>query len=194
MIPPLTRRLRARDVSVTEPRTTLLALVVFGYVVAYSLAVLSGLPVADRYVLPVLPLAAVLLLRPEDAARLRTPRARAALGVTTLVGLGLVGLLFTVDSASFDGTRWKVAVAATREGWSARQIRGGFEWTNFHERGKKRDRVPACVTVIVNHRGGVHGPKVVAYRFYRPPFNDPVPVVALRNARACTPARRATAP
>jgi hypothetical protein len=43
------------------------------------------------------------------------------------------------------------------------------------------------VIVTVNHRGGLHRPNVVAVRYYRSPFNDPVPIVAIRSGRSCTP-------
>ncbi len=124
----LVQRYQSRAALLRDPVTALLGLVIFGYVVAYSLAVITGLPVADRYVIPLIPLVGVLLLRPpvpvlEDPVA-ETPagdtRLRSGVAVGALVALGLVGLLYTVDSASFDGTRWKVATAATRAGWGAR--------------------------------------------------------------------------
>ncbi len=199
----LGRRLGRRDVAMPEPMVALLGLVVVGYLAAYTLACLSGLPMADRYVLPILPLAAFLLLRSARAAGTVLPVTDAAAPAryarVRLVGAGLalalvmaVGVVFTLDSASFDGTRWKVAEAATRSGYSPRQVRGGFEWTNFHARGNKAS-VRACVTVIVNPPGGTRGQDVVASLDYETPLMDPVPIVAIRGSATCTPAHRPVA-
>ena len=38
--------------------------------------------------------------------------------------LGVIGLIFSTDSASFDATRWQVAEAAIHHGYSANQILG----------------------------------------------------------------------
>lgn len=198
LVPPivdLAARVRARTLTDADPVVSLLALVVAGYVGTYLLAALSGLPVADRYVLPILPLAAVLLLRPTPdpapvpaASRTAWP---AVLGWAALVLVGIVGFVYTVDAASFDGTRWKVAEAATRAGWRADQVRGGFEWTNFHAPGPQGRRRPEpCVNVIVDPPGGVRGPKVVAFAYYRSPLKARVPVVALRTNPSCTPSGR----
>lgn len=209
----LGRRIRDRDLTLAEPMVALLGLVVFGYFSAYLLACLSGLPMADRYLLPILPLTALLLVRSERPSAVAPipvgSPAEMANGVlaastrpyerTRLVsaGLGLalilaVGIVFSVDSASFDGTRWKVAEAATRFGYGPNQVRGGFEWTNFHERGDK-SRVPVCVTVIVDPPRGTDPDDVVASLDYDSPFIDPVPIVAIRGNKDCTPAGRPVA-
>ncbi len=202
LVPPLAdlgSRLQTRDFTPREPVVVLLAVVIFGYATAYFLATVSGLPMADRYVLPLLPLIAVLLLRgqpaevEESAVTTATPTGpRFTRG--RLVGAGLalalvvaVGGVYALDSASFDGTRWKVAVAATREGWARAQIRAGFEWTNFYARGPRgshRGAAP-CVRVIVNPPGGERDPFVL--KEYRSPFNGPVVIGAIHTNRTCSP-------
>lgn len=115
------------------------------------------------------------------------PRRPIAGGIA-LTALIVVGLVFTADSASFDGTRWRVAVAATRLGWRPDQIAGGWEWVNYHARGAsvaEKNVGERCVRVTLNPRGGVHGRTVLAYRYYRSPLVDPVAVVAIRTTRRC---------
>ena len=107
---------RRRSLGTTDPLTLLFALTVIGSAGLFVLAMLTGVQVYDRYVLPLLPAAGLLLMRSEVStsapdAPARGPRARAA-GVVALVALTLLGLAFAADSASFDGARWRAAEAA----------------------------------------------------------------------------------
>lgn len=188
-------RWRAASGSADGRVSVFVSLVVLGYLGAYFLAAMAGLQISDRYVLPIVPLASLLLVRPrsgnrgEATGRLQSwvPR-RAIAGGIALTVLTVVGLVFTADSASFDGSRWRVAVAAARLGWRPDQIAGGWEWVNYHARGAPVAEMKLgerCVRVTLNPRGGVHGRNVVAYRYYRSPLIDPVAVVAVRTARPC---------
>jgi hypothetical protein len=201
VVPPLAdlgARLQARDLTLHEPVVVLLALVIVGYSAAYFLATVSGLPMADRYILPLLPLIAVLLLRDQSPAVEAEPvtstapvgprftRARLVGAGVALVLVMAVGVTYALDSASFDGTRWKVAVAATRDGWAPTQIRAGFEWTNFYARGPRGSRrTEPCVRVLVNPPGGARDPFV--FKDYRSPFNDPVVIGAIQTDTTCSP-------
>jgi hypothetical protein len=196
-------RLRDRDLTPREPIVVFLGLVIVGYVITYLFAAATGLPMADRYVLPILPLAAVLLLRGREVDEATTTdpfvvdgastRLRLVLAGVALAVLMGVGAVYALDSASYDGTRWRVAVAATRDGWTPRQIRGGFEWTNFYARGPHgSNRGPApCVTVIVDPPGGRRDLFVV--KEYRSPLVDPVLIGAVQTRKACRPAGRGQA-
>jgi hypothetical protein len=192
----LPERWRHRELTPRDPVVAFLGLVVAGYCAAHFLAGITDIVLYDRYVLPVVPVIAMLLLRtacPEPAAARIAPatvgRARLATAAAALAALGLVGFVYTVDSASFDGTRWRVATAATHDGWTRKQIRGGFEWTNYYAGRRVHKATRYCVQVLVNPKAGVDDPRVVAYSYYRSPFNDPVPVVARRTSRPCTPGR-----
>ena len=136
------RAVRHRSFPAPDPaRLTLLcvALTTFGYAFGYGVAALAGLPLYDRYTLPLAPLAGILLLHtrraadaPEPAAHSRLRTWRIATAGVALVALFAVSLDYTADSASYDGTRWRVSEAAVRAGWSPRQIGGNFEWVNFY--------------------------------------------------------------
>ncbi len=194
-------RLRARDFVPRDPLTAFLGVVAGGYAAAYFLASLTGIPLYDRYVLPVIPIVALLLLRdPGDAPgavperRERRFEWRTATALTTLAALGVLGLVYTADSASFDGVRWHVALDATHAGWAPYQVTGGFEWANFygyHDPNRKKEqavrRAASCVVVIVNPQS-VDPSRVIASGFYRAPFHKPVRVIAQRDRRPCVPA------
>jgi hypothetical protein len=189
-------RLRRHDLVPHDRSTALLGLVVFGYTTAYLLASFFGIPMYDRYVLPVVPLVAILLLRPAAAvatgtpARTKGPRRPALAGTAALVVLAFVGAVFTADSAAFDGARWQTAVAATEKGWSRRQIRGGFEWANFYGSTRVSQQKQYCVAISVNTKRQRDDPLVVAWLEYDSPLRKPVPVAAIRSKLDCKPARR----
>jgi hypothetical protein len=191
-------RVRDRDWAPRDPVAAFLGLVVAGYAAAHFLAGVTGIPIYDRYALPVVPVVAVLLLRPRAAEARgaatgpppdRTARLRPWAGGLALAALAGLGFVYAADSAAFDGTRWKVATAATDAGWSRRQIRGGFEWTNYHAGTPVGRRGRYCVTVVVNPPGGADGPDVVAHDGYRSPLTGRVEIVARRTRLPCTPAR-----
>ena len=174
MVPPLADRLgrwRRRDWAIRDPAVVLLGLTVAGFAGAYAFAMLVGLPMFDRYVLPVVPLIGVLLMKqrratePADAGA--APAAwgsRRWIAAVTLVGIATLGLAYSADSASFDARRWSVAEAATRAGYEPLQVYGGFEWLGWHRRiGPPRSEDPIvrqqerveyfrhlCVYVVVN--------------------------------------------
>ena len=176
-----------------------LGLVAAGYVLAYVLAALLGLQISDRYALPVLPLLALLVGRDRGwrlaASSEAQPRlsSRSVLASTVALGALLcVGVVFTADSAAFDGARWRVDVATTRLGWKPDQIAGGWEWNNYYARSpvvRTQHLRQRCITVRLEPGGDVHRNDVVAYRYYRSPLVAPVAVVALRTRQPCTPGR-----
>ena len=194
-------RLRTRDLVPHDPVVGFLGLVVAGYAARISLASVAGIPLYDRYVLPVVPLVAVLLLRPipepEPAPRAAgAERRRRALGARSgvaLVVLAFIGYVYTADSAAFDGARWNVAVKATELGWDRHQIRGGFEWANFYAGTHVPQKLPYCVQVVINPPQGLRLPRVIAYGYYRSPLESPVLVVAQRTRLPCLPAWRVAA-
>ncbi|MFM7271134.1 MAG: hypothetical protein ACKO2C_05820 [Actinomycetes bacterium] len=191
-----------------DPVTSLLGLTVFGFVLAYGLAMVTGVQVHDRYSLPAIAVAALLLARsaPTDRSVARTAAAGVALAL-----LAVIGLNAAVDSASFDGGRWRLAQRIERtEHLRAGQIGGGFEWVNYH-RGRHvigapargRDwvlpdgRVVRVVAHCVNLR--VRGPDTpanvapaIASIRYVAPLRPDARIVAVRSSRPCVPPPGAT--
>ncbi len=203
VIPPtaqLIARARRRDFAVNDRTITCLTLTVGGYLLAYLFAMLTGVSVYDRYALPVIPLIGILLLHGADLAGApvtgRSVLRRGGVAVA-MVGVAFVGLVFTIDSASFDGTRWKVAVAATHRGYTRHQINGGFEWVNFY-RGSHLPRIVVgatagpharrgsvapvsefCVSVVVDPKA--EDRPVILERAYASPLHAAARIVALKN-------------
>jgi hypothetical protein len=199
LVAQLGRRVGARDWRLRDPVDAFLGLTILGYALAFGTAAFTGLQVYDRYVLLALPAVGLALLRSREQALATVPAvpaaaprlpgwARPAATGAALVVLAAVGIGFTADSASFDGARWRVAEAATRQGWAVDQVNGGFEWLNFH-RGEKVARgtgpnPTVCVTVRVDPAAALD---VVASTQSSAPTRASVPVVALRTDRPCTP-------
>jgi len=203
----LARRVRERSFTITDPRTTILALTVAGFSAAYLIAIGTKLHTFDRYALPAIPLVGILLIGTVErrGAEVREPLARSLVGTRlagTLVAIAfvaVVGAIITTDSASFDGARWRVDEAAQARGYSPAAIDGGFEWTSFHrERGPSVGHTLAewkrlrpitsrglCVTVVVNPVQAVKG-TVIARGWVRGLGHRAEPVVAFRNGRHCT--------
>ncbi|MEO6468404.1 MAG: glycosyltransferase family 39 protein [Acidimicrobiia bacterium] len=204
VIPPvaqLIERARRRDFAVNDRTITCLTLTVGGYFSAYVFAMLTGVSVYDRYALPLIPLIGILLLHRADGSGVPAIGGsvlRKGGVAVALVGVALVGLVFTIDSASFDGTRWKVAVAATHRGYARSQINGGFEWVNFY-RGAHRPRIVVgakagprskpggvapvsgfCVSVVVDPKSDDDRP-VILERAYESPVHAAARIVALKS-------------
>ena len=175
-----------------DPVTALLAVSVGGYLGGYVLATLTGIQVYDRYVLPVLPAAGMLLLRtPVPASRDatatdRTTRTSTVASVAALLALAVVGFAFATDSASFDGARWRTAQAAVARGWPVRRVAGGFEWSAY----RRGDRYPPrgrrrgpCVAVKIEPR--VAPDRIVAVFRSSAPTRRTTRFVAYRTGANC---------
>jgi hypothetical protein len=114
-----------------------------------------------------------------------------------LVVLGALGVAFTAESASFDGTRWKVAELAAKHGYTRIQIDGGYEWVGWF-RGDgpltapsvaKRKQLRAgyynglCVSVLVDAKTK---PRDAIASAWSHALSRPASLfVAIPNGRAC---------
>lgn len=196
------QRVRSRNIALGDPIAVFLGLAMFGYGAVYSTAALVGLPLYDRYAMPLLPIVGISLLRrslmsdhfehPMRKAPLarRIRKTSAAGALALLVALGSV---YMVDSASYDGSRYRVATAAERAGYAPRDIGGSFEWVNYHAAKpgtgvRKRERF--CVRVMLLPKGAKPGeirkmPNVVALGRYEPPFQNARLVAAIREPVIC---------
>lgn len=182
-----------------------------GFALVFTGIGLVHLPKGDRYILPVLPLVAIALLRAAardeaaaapEARHAGPPTAAAVGALITLAGLFLVGVAFTVESASFDATRWEVAERAVRAtGLAPTQVDGGFEWVAWHRRtgppvsefltdAERRGvmrayREPFCVVVAVNPH--VARSRIVAEGVVSAPARSDARIVAYRLDRPDCP-------
>ncbi len=199
----LPARLRERrSLDVRSPLIAVMGLTVTGFAAAYTLAILTGLPVYDRYALPLLPLVAFLVLHTtarEHATFRTTTRTRDVWAGVAMMLLAILGLAYTADSASFDATRWKVAQMAVDRGYGPIQVGGGFEWLGYHRQYGPQFRWEGakvnvaklgfalpCVTLVINPPpAAARGNRVVAKMESKALSRDPVMIVARRNKQPC---------
>jgi hypothetical protein len=190
-------RLRSRErFELRDPLGALLGLTIAGFGAMYTLAVGVGLPVYDRYALPFLPVTALLLLHTtrDQAPAERDVRLRRRGAFVAIVLLACIGFAYTAESASFDGTRWKLAELVVRRGYTPTQISGGAEWLGYHRQhgpvldsdasgSSKGTFASPCVTVLINPTNP--GRRVIASLDSTAPTRRPTPIVARRNKKPC---------
>ena len=87
-------------------------------------------PILDRYLFPVVPVAAILLLggskRPLEMGR------GLALSHAAFAWLAVSALLLTANSIAYDAARWREGEAAESAGYDARTVDAGYEWVGYH--------------------------------------------------------------
>ncbi|MFM7271142.1 MAG: hypothetical protein ACKO2C_05860 [Actinomycetes bacterium] len=196
-------RLRARDLDSVDPIALMMVLTLVGLWCAYLLTdtlQINRFPIFDRYALGGLPLVAVLLLRSARDRGADAPETARRIGTAVaLVLLAALGLTFTIDSAHYDATRWRLGLATVDAGYPLRDIDGGFEWVAWHdgrarpildtvaarEASRKRFLAGRCVTIAVNPTHLPPADRLIAKARYTSPLRSPVWIVAGRNAREC---------
>jgi hypothetical protein len=195
----LFRRVRTRDIEVRDPIAALLGFAVVGYASAYALAAAVGLPLYDRYAMPLVPIVGIMLLRRSQVSdRAERPMRKSSThrltrkitAIGTLTALAALGYVYTADSASYDGSRWDVARATHRKyNIANRDIGGSFEWVNYYAElpgtgVRKRERFCVRVTLLQTNKLPLNALNGVN-RVYRPPLHDALTVAALREAKPC---------
>jgi 4-amino-4-deoxy-L-arabinose transferase-like glycosyltransferase len=198
-------KIKNRQLFDVDPVTSMLSLTIFGFSAAYTIAMVTGVQVYDRYALPAIPIIAILLLR---ATKPRADRSRIALTSIALFALLLLGTAFAIDSASFDGGRWRLASQVAEEnGWRPLRVNGGFEWVNFHrgKRGTVESRASSvkvladgsivkiprfCANLRVIDpqidRGDAFANRVLGTKPYKGLLRPDVTIIALRSNRDCS--------
>lgn len=87
----------------------------------------------DRYLYPMVPVAAILLLRrtpqPSGSSRLR-PVSHAA-----FAWLAVSAFVIAVNSFTYDAARWRAGEAAVAMGYETRTVDAGYEWVGYHSTG-----------------------------------------------------------
>jgi hypothetical protein len=190
--------IRRRDATMVDrsPARTFVGACAVLYAAAYAVAAITGLPLYDRYTMPIVGILCVLVV-PRVAAggamsdrdrRVPTLRWRdAAASAVTFALLAGIGLLYTLDSASFDAVRWNVSEMAVHAGWRPDAVGGNFEWVNYHSSDPGTRLIPRspCVLVVVGTATADQFGTVIARGTYRPPLHSAVPVLAVRTRQKC---------
>lgn len=118
---------RARALLARPTAVLLLFLVGYAVTLAYAAWRLSAF---DRYVYPMVPPAAILLLRWAGPV---WPLGRAqAVAYASLLWLGVSAVMLTANSFAYDSARWKAGEAAVAMGYGAATVDAGYEWVGYH--------------------------------------------------------------
>ena len=189
----LFQRVRTRDLEVRDPVAALLGFAIVGYASVYALAAAVGLPLYDRYAMPLVPIVGIMLLRRSQVSdRAERPMRKSSshrltrkfTAMATLAALAALGYVYTADSASYDGSRWDVARAThIKYKITNRDIGGSFEWVNYYAKKpgtgvRKREKFCVRVTLLQDQQSAPNAIDKVSYA-YRPPLRDPLTMAAL---------------
>jgi hypothetical protein len=122
----------------TKLAQLMLAIFVTGVLAMHAIIMLFTFTTAsfyDRYLVPVIPFTAALLIGSALTQRLtfRKPARSLSVAIAGMAAFGLLGFLYGDTAATIDGTKWKAADQAERLGFKASTIDGGFEWFGFHQ-------------------------------------------------------------
>ncbi len=89
-------------------------------------------PMNDRYLFPLVPVAAILLLRGRLPSRLGR---QDALSHVALAWLAVSALVLAANSFAYDAARWRAGDAMVAMGYDAGTVDAGYEWVGYHASG-----------------------------------------------------------
>jgi hypothetical protein len=121
--------------AVAGERSRLAAIFVLLYAGGLVAQTAAGQPFFDRYLLPLVPVAAGLCLA---VAAPRPGRVRATSAAAAAAFLLLVGVEVVAAGTAYDAARWNASRALLRDGVPATDIAGGLEWSGWHSRERYR--------------------------------------------------------
>ena len=118
-----------RALLITRSREAPLLLFLAAYAAEMAVFVAVG-PLFDRYLYPILPVAAILLLQgsPRPALYGRSP----ALAHGALVWLAASAFVIAANSFAYDAARWRAGDAAVAVGYDPVTVDAGLEWVQDH--------------------------------------------------------------
>jgi hypothetical protein len=143
----------------------------------------------DRYLMPMTPYAAAVILwtvkRPGGVAAdeelagagVRGSRVARTAGAVGLVVLATLGTAFVAGSASFDGAKWRLGERAVAAGYAAETVDGGLEWFGLHQPAPVVMKVQTLIGDSWWVTGLFTDPRVCALATYLPDgvSGEPVP-------------------
>ncbi|MBI2763193.1 MAG: glycosyltransferase family 39 protein [Chloroflexi bacterium] len=106
----------------------LLALFLFAY--AAELIVFSQVWLYDRFLYPLVPIAAILLLR-RPAGVAQGSRSL-AFSHAAMAWLAVTAFVIAANSFAYDAARWREGETAVAMGFDARTVDAGYEWVGYH--------------------------------------------------------------
>jgi hypothetical protein len=119
-----------RPVVLQSTLRPILVITALGFGGAHLLGSATDVGYFLRYLLPLVPIVAILVLSARSVVTRSTTNTR-LVGVAALGLLATLGAIFSAANASFDGTKWHLAQEMSRSATIAK-VDGGFEWNNYH--------------------------------------------------------------
>jgi 4-amino-4-deoxy-L-arabinose transferase-like glycosyltransferase len=176
---------RERSMSAGSPARSVIALAAVGYLIACVVPVALGYTyLFDRYLLPVVPLVAILALQTHGRNLAGSGRHRIG-GFAAIVALAVLGAVYGANSASFDGTKWSVAKHAVIRTGDPRLIDAGHTWNDDHAGKRTHGSLKRpCIVVRAEPRPAPGEEDVVGVGTVWGPTGTQVWVVA-RQVRTC---------
>jgi 4-amino-4-deoxy-L-arabinose transferase-like glycosyltransferase len=126
------RSAMAAAIRIARSREAPLVLFLFAY--AGELTVFTSLSYPqDRYLFPLVPAAAILLLRgPAQPSRFGPSR---AFSHAAFAWLAISAFVIAANSFAYDAARYHAGEAAVAMGYDARTVDAGYEWVGYHASG-----------------------------------------------------------
>lgn len=140
------------------------------FIVGYSAEIVLFAPffVYDRYLVPLVPIAAILLLRGRpQAAR---PGPSLAMAHVAFGWVAFSALLIGANSFAYDAARWRAGLTAVAAGYPASGVDAGYEWVGTHSSGRPKPGAPADNMVWLGSRWALIRPCAVVSNA---PLEDP---------------------
>jgi 4-amino-4-deoxy-L-arabinose transferase-like glycosyltransferase len=131
------------------------------FLLAYGSELVAFAPiwVYDRYLFPLIPVAAILLLRgPGQASRFGRSRAFAD---GAFAWLAISAFAIASNSFAYDAARWREGIAAVANGYDATTVDAGYEWVGYHASTVGSLSAPATNMVWSNDRWAFESPCAV---------------------------------
>jgi hypothetical protein len=91
-------------------------------------------PILDRYLFPIVPAAAILLLRVSSRS-LQMGRGL-AVSHAAFAWIAISAFVLAANSFAYDAARWREGQAAVLAGYDANTIDAGYEWVGYHAIGR----------------------------------------------------------
>jgi hypothetical protein len=146
-------------------------LVLFGLGYAAEIVAFAPFFIYDRYLIPIVPVAGILLLRGRPQASRLGPSLALAHGA--FAWLAISAFLISANSFAYDAARWREGDSAAAKGYAAQTVDAGYEWIGFHAGGGPKSGAPADNMIFSEFRWALIEPCAVL-------SNSPLEDAALR--------------
>jgi 4-amino-4-deoxy-L-arabinose transferase-like glycosyltransferase len=152
-------RLATRAIGVARSRHGVLLLFLFGY--AAELVYFAPNWIYDRFLIPIVPVVAILLLRRQSPSPGPRFGLTLAFAHASLIWLSFSAIVIAANSFAYDAARWNEGERLVAMGYDAGTVDAGYEWIGFHASGIVRPDAPTNNTTWTGVRWALIRPCAV---------------------------------